>query len=170
MQPGRWLGWLRGGVAGGVVCLAWLALQGRPPVVLNLSASLPRGLYRVQPATQIHPGMIAVVQPRPALALVLSERHALPLGVPLLKPVAAVVGDTVCVDTAVRVNGTVLTTVIADADSQGRPLPHWHGCLTLGPADVFLLSTYSDRSLDSRYVGPVPRETVVGTATLIWRW
>ena len=138
-------------------------------VLLNLTPSLPRGLYLVRPLGTLTPGTLVVLQPETALQPLLGDRHYLPPGLPLLKPVAAVAGDTVCVEEDVRVNGQVLTTVIAATDTQGRPLPQWRGCRVLED-EVFLLSTWHPRSLDSRYYGPVHASRLQGRAIPVWTW
>jgi type IV secretory pathway protease TraF len=49
------------------------------------------------------------------------------------------------------------------ADTAGRPLPAWSGCIRLADTQVFVLAADPD-SLDSRYFGPVDRAHVLGTA------
>jgi type IV secretory pathway protease TraF len=89
---------------------------------------------------------------------------------PLLKPVAALAGDEVCVAaTGVQINRTWQAPV-ATVDTAGRPLPSWWGCVTLGADEVFLLSTQHAQSLDSRYFGPVPVTRLLGRATPVWTW
>jgi len=171
MRWRRWLYWLLG-LTGGIALLGvGFTRLHPPPLILNLSASLPRGLYVVRHVATLERGMLVLVQPDTAFEHLLVARGYLPAGVPLLKPVVALGGDEVCVvEEEVRVNGTVLATTVAEVDSEGRPLPQWQACKTLTAAEVFLLSTADARSFDSRYFGPVPRQTIVGTATFLWRW
>ena len=171
MRWRRWLYWLLG-LTGGIALLGvGFTRLTPPPLILNLSASLPRGLYVVRHVATLERGMLVLVQPATALEHLLVARGYLPARVPLLKPVVALGGDEVCVvEEEVRVNGTVLATTVADVDSEGRPLPQWQACKTLTAEEVFLLSTADARSFDSRYFGPVPRQTIVGTATLLWGW
>ena len=115
--------------------------------------------------------MLVLVQPDKALEHLLVTRGYLPAGVPLLKPVVALTGEWVCVEDAeVRVNGAVLATNVTDVDSEGRLLPQWAECRVLAADEVFLLSTRSEQSFDSRYFGPVASQSIVGTATLLWSW
>ena len=166
--------WLYGllGLTGGLALLGvGFTRLSPPPLILNLSASLPRGLYLVRHVATLERGMLVLVHPDTALEHLLVTRGYLPAGMPLLKPVVALGGDEVCVvEEEVRVNGTVLATTVADVDSAGRPLPQWQACKTLTAAEVFLLSAADARSFDSRYFGPVPRQTIVGTATFLWGW
>jgi len=171
MRRRRWLYWLLG-ITGGIALLGvGLTRLHPPPLILNLSASVPRGLYVVRRVSTLARGMLVLVQPDKPLETLLVARGYLPAGVPLLKPVVALGGDAVCVvEEEVRVNGTVLATTVAAVDSEGRPLPQWQDCKTLTVEEVFLLSTADARSFDSRYFGPVTRPTIVGTATLLWGW
>ena len=171
MRRRRWLYWLLG-LTGGIALLGvGFTRLNPPPLILNLSASLPRGLYVVRHVPTVERGMLVLVQPDKALEHLLVARGYLPAGAPLLKPVVALGGDDVCVvDEEVSVNGTVLATTVADVDSEGRPLPQWQDCKTLTAEEVFLLSTADVRSFDSRYFGPVTRQTIIGTATLLWGW
>jgi conjugative transfer signal peptidase TraF len=171
MRRRWWLYWLLG-LTGGIALLGvGVTRLNPPPLILNLSASVPRGLYLVRHVATLERGMLVLVQPDTVLETLLVARGYLPAGMPLLKPVVALGGDAVCVvDAEVRVNGTVLATTVVDADSEGRPLPQWQDCKTLTAEEVFLLSTADVRSFDSRYFGPVPRQTIVGTATFLWGW
>jgi conjugative transfer signal peptidase TraF len=171
MHRRRWLYWGLG-LTGGLALLGvGLTRLHPPPLIFNLSASLPRGLYVVRHVATLERGMVVLVQPDQALEALLVARGYLPAGVPLLKPVVALGGDDVCVvDEEVSVNGTVLATTVADVDSAGRPLPQWQDCKTLTTEEVFLLSTADARSFDSRYFGPVTRQMIVGTATFLWGW
>jgi hypothetical protein len=51
-----------------------------------------------------------------------------------------------------------------------RALPHWSACRRLKAQEVFLLSSYSPFSFDSRYFGPVERASVMGRAVPLWTW
>src|SRR5215510_12317472 len=84
MPPRRWRGWSIGFVAGSALCLGLLPRRALPPLLLNLSASLPRGLYRVQTGLALHHGMVVVVAPSAVLEAWLVERGYLPHGVLLL--------------------------------------------------------------------------------------
>jgi len=171
MRRRRWLYGLLGMTGGLALLGVGLTRLNPPPLILNLSASVPRGLYGVRHVSTLARGMLVLVQPDQPLETLLVARGYLPAGVPLLKPVVALGGDEVCVvEEEVRVNGTVLTTTVAAVDSEGRPLPQWQDCKTLTTEEVFLLSTTDVRSFDSRYFGPVTRPTMVGTATLLWGW
>ena len=54
------------------------------------------------------------------------------------------------------------------ADRLGRPLPAWHGCDGLESDQVFLLNAAEPDSLDGRYFGPIPRNSIVARLRPIW--
>ena len=89
--------------------------------------------------------------------------------VPLLKPVAAVAGDTVChLDHVLYVNGASYGAVLTAA--HGRPLPHLApGCQVVPAGSIFLASPVA-RSLDSRYFGVVPLARLRAVAIPVLTW
>lgn len=132
-------------------------------LIWNASASVPRGLYLVSAAAPRR-GELAVVRPQPSVARFMDRRRYVPLGIPLLKPVAAVPGAHVCrVGADVTVDRARLATALR-ADRLGRPLPVWSGCHHLGNGELFLLAGASPSSFDSRYFGPVAASDVIGRA------
>ena len=142
----------------------------RPPIVVtwNASASVPLGLYAMQTSEHLQIADLVVVRPPEALATFLVERRYIGAGVPMLKHVAALSGQTVCRDGfVVTVDGIVMAQAHA-RDRLGRALPVWDGCRTLGDGDVFLLNPDEAASLDGRYFGPLPHITVIGRAIPLW--
>lgn len=120
-------------IAGGVIGVTLVAAVLPLPKLLlwNASASAPIGLYRVNPFARPAIGDMVAVAPPPALARFMAERHYLPVGVPLLKHVAAHPGALICRgDGAVTIDGRTVAVARA-SDSHGRPLPVWRGCRVL---------------------------------------
>jgi conjugative transfer signal peptidase TraF len=139
-----------------------------PRLIWNASASVPIGLYRMSPAGSPRVGDLVAVLPPQALGGFLAERHYLPRGVPMLKRVAAVSGQSVCrIGARISVDGKHL----GDARKQdhlGRGLPVWSGCRVLTPGDIFLMNPDVPDSLDGRYFGPLPAATITGRLTPLW--
>ncbi|WP_213737838.1 S26 family signal peptidase [Bradyrhizobium sp. dw_411] len=148
--------------------LATVGAQPRPHYIWNLTPSVPLGLYAVQPPDRLYVTMLVVVTPPEPLATTLSDGGYLPRGVPLLKRILALSGQTVC-----RLGGQIIVDGIAAAaarerDLRGRPLPVWQGCRVIADDEVFLMNWDTDDSLDGRYFGPLPRSAVVARAVPIW--
>ncbi len=136
------------------------------------TASMPQGLYWQRPLTEVRRGMLVVAELPAAGDAVAVARGYLAAGHPVIKPVAAVPGDTVCQRDGVSVRVAAGTTVqetlglVQASDRLGRLLPQWAGCQTLTHA-VFLLSP-QPQSFDSRYVGSVPLNALRGEAIALW--
>lgn len=83
----------------------------------------------------------------------------------LLKRVVAVAGDTVEVHGGVAtVNGTVESGDFID--DPAFPVPT--GPLTVPPNSVFVLGDNRAVSMDSRQLGPIPLDYVVGKVAFVW--
>ena len=139
-----------------------------PRYISNASASLPLGLYRVEPATNIAVTDIAIVMPPDELAAFLDERGYLPRGVPLLKRVLALGGETVCRTGMTIIAYGAIYGHARERDSSGRPLPVWQGCRALRDGEAFLMNWDAADSFDGRYVGPLPVTSIVGRAVPVW--
>jgi len=138
-----------------------------PLLIWNASASAPIGLYAVRPAGELGLAELVVVTPPPALAAFLDERRYLPRGVPLIKRILALPGQTVCrARRAVTVDGVQVGEAL-ERDHVGRPLPVWEGCHVIATGDVFLMNR-TPASLDGRYFGPLPATAIIGRADPLW--
>src|SRR3546814_13989194 len=85
-----------------------------------------------------------------AFRMLAARRHYLPANVPLVKRVAATVGDEVCaVGARVTVNGR-LAAKRQTRDGAGRPMPWWSGRAELGLGEYFLLMADSPASFEDR--------------------
>jgi conjugative transfer signal peptidase TraF len=92
----------------------------------------------------------------------------------MFKPVAAVAGDVVDVDArGVSVNGGLLLRSAAlKRDAAGRPLTAVpDGIYHVPPGYVWMISSYSPRSFDSRYFGALAVSQLRGRVQplMIWR-
>ncbi|MFT8471313.1 S26 family signal peptidase [Acetobacter persici] len=147
---------------------ASMVLHPAPRLLWNETASVPVGLYRLRPDSAPHVGdLVAVGLPRHE-AMLLATRSYLPLGVPLLKPVAAVAGQTVCrASQRITIDGKFAGDA-QSVDHRGRMLPVWQGCHRLEAGEVFVMNSAEPRSLDGRYFGALPLSIVIGRATPLW--
>lgn len=138
-----------------------------PRLVWNASASVPVGLYRIEPGRIPEPRELALAWLPPDARELAQARNYLPKEVPIIKPVAAAGGDEVCASGAfVRVGGRIVARRLAN-DAAGRALPSWYGCRVLADAEVLLLAR-AKGSFDGRYFGPTPTSEIIGTAWRLW--
>ena len=134
-----------------------LLAAGTSYVRLNISPSLPYGLYRMRSvASPLTRGMLVIVHVPGWSART----------VPFLKPVAAVAGEWVC---------RVGPTLVIHGEDYGPVHARWRGqslpwsvgsetCVMVPPGHVFLASR-APQSLDSRYFGPVAITQLSAVAT-----
>ena len=140
-----------------------------PALVWNASASVPLGLYRVQPIAYLRVTDLVVVRPPEELARFLASNGYLPPGVPAAQADRRAVRAAGCVARGSRSRSTnVRFGEALEYDRRGRPLPVWQGCQVLGPAQVFLLNLDRPDSLDGRYFGPLSLASIVGRARPLW--
>ena len=161
-----WGGFASAGVLGIVAIGLAAAIEAPVRLVYNGSRSVPVGWYVVSPMAAYEQGDLVLADPPPAFARVVERRGYLPPDVPLIKRVAALEGDLVCASNGtlkVRVQSGETTIVRPlSIDQSGWVMPRWEGCRTLGPDEVLLLLSDTDRSLDGRYFGPVPLTSIRG--------
>jgi len=139
-----------------------------PRLLWNASASVPIGLYTVEPSDQLAVTNLVVAMPPNSLATFLAERDYVPLGVPLIKRILAVRGQSVCRnERVISVDGIAMGMALAH-DRQGRPLPVWQGCRAITQYEVFLMNWDEPASFDSRYFGPMPVSAIIGRAQPLW--
>lgn len=155
--------------AGGLSALtASTFVSPRPVLVWNASESVPIGLYAIRPVGSLRPSDLVLVMPPEPLANALNAAGYLPKGVPLLKHVVGLPGQTVCRD-GLKINIDNVTWAIAqERDHAGRLLPVWSGCRRILFGEVFLLNWTNPASLDGRYFGPISTAGLLGRATPIW--
>jgi conjugative transfer signal peptidase TraF len=153
----------------GVTALLLSTTGGVPPrYIWNASNSVPMGLYRLQPATRLTVTELVAVQPPEPLATFLDLNGYLPIGVPMLKRVLALPGQTVCREALTVVVDGIEMGKARERDGRGRPLPVWQGCRVIGEGELFVMNWLSADSLDSRYFGPIPTSSVIGRAVPVW--
>jgi conjugative transfer signal peptidase TraF len=153
---------------GAVVLVMSTMGEATPAYIWNASRSVPIGLYQLQPADRFAVAELVAIRPPEPLATFLDLNGYLPIGVPMLKRVLALPGQTVC-----RKGQTISVDAIdmgeaQSRDSRGRPLPVWQGCRVVDAKEVFLMNWQSEDSLDGRYFGLVPQSSVIGKALPVW--
>ncbi|QBF31837.1 S26 family signal peptidase [Thalassococcus sp. S3] len=153
----------------GIALIALSAIiRANPILVWNASGSVPIGFYAVQPLDKPNIGDLVVLEPPSPLGDWLLEHGYLGANVPLIKHVAALPGQRVCrIGVTVSIDGTTVA-IAKERDRFDRPLPVWQGCHQLTDDQIFFLNPDTEGSLDGRYFGPLPRDTIIGRAVPIW--
>jgi conjugative transfer signal peptidase TraF len=146
------------------------ATRSRPApwFVWNASESVPIGLYSVQPADPLVVTSLVVAMPSEPLASFLAQGGYLPRGVPLIKRILALPGQSVCRSKLTIVVDGIEMGAARERDGLGRQLPTWRGCRVIEDGQVFLMNRDKPASLDGRYFGPISASAIVGRAQPLW--
>ena len=163
-------------VIGGTVLVAAALMIGvvQAGFRLNFTDSAPHGVWIVHPVdfrmiTARRGRIISVCPPAVPVVKWMGENGFLPYGTcqktnvaPLLKAIGAVPGDVVTLKNGapVLVNGEVLP----NTESINPELAWPAGEYVVKPWQVWVFSTYSGSSFDSRYFGPVDAFSIRGEA------
>jgi conjugative transfer signal peptidase TraF len=143
---------------------------------INHTASLPIGLWRIEPPRgPIERGQIVSFCPpdteffRRALARRwIGQGRCRGGWEPLLKPVIAIPGDRIALsETGVTVNGRTVSASARMPLGAGE-VPA--GSYSLKAEDIWVISTSHPRSLDSRYFGAITESRIEGIARPVWVW
>ena len=156
--------------AAAAALVATMVMEPLPLCIWNASASVPIGLYSLRPAKRFHVTELVAVQPPEPLATFLDLNGYLPVGVPMLKRVLALPGQTVCRSGLTISVDDIEMGEARERDGRGRPLPKWQGCRVVGEGELFVMNWQSTNSLDGRYFGFLPASAVVGRALPVWTW
>src|SRR5205085_4430947 len=92
------------------------------------------------------------------------DRHYLVDSAWLLKPVAAIAGDTVCIAGDELAVGGAARARLRSLDSEARPLPRDARCGPLPEGQLYVLAS-DPRSFDSRVFGPIAVHGVIAKVT-----
>ncbi|WP_027528496.1 S26 family signal peptidase [Bradyrhizobium sp. Ec3.3] len=153
----------------GTLTLVLATIDEAPPsYIWNVSESVPLGLYHLQPLEQLTVTELVAVQPPEPLASFLDLNGYLPIGVPMLKRILALPGQTVCRSGLTITVDRIEIGRARERDSRGRPLPSWQGCRVIDAGEIFVMNWQSADSLDGRYFGPIPASAVIGQALPVW--
>jgi len=139
---------------------------------VNLSSSVPRGLYRINTVfpTDIKHGDLVIFDPPRAAYPFVYGRGWLPTGWPLLKYVGALSGDTYTITAGRLYIDGKNTGPVFSRDSEGKPLPFIKGTVKVKPMEFLPVSTHITHSFDGRYFGAVPLSSIKGKAHPVWTY
>ena len=137
---------------------------------LNLSESLPGLVYRVTPLNEgeaIQRGDCVLIDlsrlSNPVMEIGI-ERGYVSRSRKMLKAIGAIPGDAVELrDDMLYINGRAIPMIVSTGDSSGKKLVPYPTPITLPHDNYWLIST-PYRGFDSRYFGPVRRESITHRA------
>ncbi|HEX7934853.1 MAG TPA: S26 family signal peptidase [Paraburkholderia sp.] len=132
-------------------------------LVVNTSPSMPSGVYWITRGTSpLKRGDVVLFAPPDGARELIYGRGWLPRGIPMLKTIGGLAGDTYCVrEGRFVVAGADLGPVFV-SDSQGLPVPQLVGCRRVGEDEFLPVASTYDRSFDGRYFGAVSVRNVLG--------
>lgn len=156
------------GVVGGLFLLC-----GWAGVRFNSTESLPAGLYIITTGAS---NLVEFCPAKPFASLAIRRGYrrkgsCLDGALPLIKPVVAQAGDSVEFSpSGIAVNGRLLrNSAPLAADSIGRPLGPWpFGRYRVASGTVWVASSYSPKSFDSRYFGPISTSVIRDRVRPLW--
>ena len=155
-------------VGAAVLLMITLGTKPTPLLIWNASESVPKGLYSVGSSDRLAVTDLVVAMPSEPLTGFLAERGYLPRGVPLIKRVLALPGQTVCRNNVTITVDGIEMGMARERDHRGRQLPAWAGCRVIQNGEVFLMNWAEPASLDGRYFGPIPTSAIIGRAHPVW--
>lgn len=149
-----------------LLLLAAAADRAPSAALINESPSIARGIYLRVSGGPIR-GAVVALAPPPSARSYLRSQNA-PADLRLLKRVAAIAGDHVCVDDRGLIAPHRLVP-IQGRDGRGGSLPSWVGCGPMGEGEILVLGD-TVGSFVSRYFGPVKTEHLDGVFRPLLTW
>lgn len=139
-----------------LVIIFILFINCAPKIIyVNITRSLPLGIYLAIPGMNIRRGDIVVYEPPTTVYTFMKEREYGIGNEQFLKRVGAIAGDSYgVIDGVLLINGEKKG-LIKEFDSSGNPMPVMIGPHVV-PEGQFLPLGDQVNSLDGRYTGPVP--------------
>lgn len=154
-------------LVGMIVGLLALLVQARGPALLiNISPSMPRGVYVVLPQSELKIGDIVEIRLSKRQKAKLGPRSWLSENGTLLKKILASDGASYCVERHMFYVNGINWGPVHTHDSAGLKLPQLSGCLLL-KEDEYLVGGEGEHSYDSRNFGPVLRANIIHQAKLL---
>lgn len=135
-------------------------------LIYNYTDSLPHGFYLIN-QEPVSKGSLIAFHPATKIQRMMTERGYLWKGGYLMKYLAAEPGDSVSTKNGTfQINGEEFGR-IREKDRKGRRLPMYdfNGRLEEG---YLVAIKGKDDSFDSRYFGPIAKESVIGIARPLW--
>lgn len=146
----------------------WRLWLGVPIFLINGSASVQKGLYLALPPLWLQRGTLVVLDIPVRVAPWVNGNRLLPQGATLLKPIAAMEGDEVCLyGMSLWINGEDWGPILEDLPVWEGSL--WRGCEVLEAGEILVASRVVG-SVDGRYFGVLPISAARARAVHLFRW
>jgi conjugative transfer signal peptidase TraF len=137
-------------------------------LIWNASASAPVGFYTLNFDGPFDVTDLVAVDASEPVAAFMEARGYLRRGVPILKRVLAVSGQTVCrTNLTITIDGVEVGAAL-ERDRIGRPMPVWQGCRNVHTGEIFLMNWQVRDSFDGRYFGLTSTDQIIGRAVPLW--
>ena len=137
------------------------------PFSLNLTPSMPRGLYYTYDCSPIKGDIIQFRPDEGVWQFALERGYITDRMEGMIKTIVATSGDRICWRGGkVYINGEILAEV-AQKDSNGRPLGHEPECVTLAKGQFLPMAPDYPKSYDGRYFGLINSENVKSCARAV---
>lgn len=154
--------------------LGLFLFEQRYPIAINVTPSMPMGIYRIEDG-EVHRGdtvAFCLTEPHKTIGLdrgYLAKGRACQGADPLIKQVIAIPGDTVqLTNPLIRVNGVIYGYRTLYADSLYRPLAVYPRGNYAPSQGYWLVGTHSVQSWDSRYYGAINRSQMLYKLKPLW--
>lgn len=139
--------------------------------IINPSKSLPRGIYKLYPPTDIKKGDIVVFEISKDLQEYMKQRgYILSNVTTLMKKVAAFSDDTIEIKNQEIFINNISWGKIYEFDSRYRPLKKLKNENLILKDDEFLALSNTDKSFDSRYFGAIKRTKIVAKSKIFLKF
>lgn len=139
--------------------------------IINPSKSLPRGIYRLYPPTNIKRGDIVIFNISEDLQSYMKQRgYILDNVTTLMKKAAAFSNDTVEIKNQEIFVNNVSWGKVYKVDSKYRPLKNMKNEDLILKSDEFIALSDVDKSFDSRYFGKVKTSEIIAKSKIILKF
>lgn len=139
----------------------------RPVIIYNATDSLPHGLYLVVQKPDYECGDLVVFPIPESVKALVRQRHWLPDGAILIKPIAGESGDMLSTKSGRCLLNGVDFGMVETVDRTGQPLPVFSINRRLEKGEIAVVNP-TQNSFDSRYFGPIKERQIIGEAVPIW--
>jgi conjugative transfer signal peptidase TraF len=138
-----------------------------PLIIYNATDSLPHGLYLVVQKPVYDRGDLVVFPVPESVKALVRQRHWLPDGAFLIKPIAGESGDVLNTKTGRCLVNGVDFGMVETVDRTGQSLPVFSINRRLEKGEIAVVNP-TPHSFDSRYFGPIKERQIIGEAVPIW--